>query len=101
MDAMGRLSEHLSQRVSELWKMKRDGVKIVGYTPGGYMPEELVYASGAMPICLVRGGDPEPLTESLAYMPRFQDTFCRSQNTSVYNRIYDNTVVCDSLQDFV
>ncbi len=78
MEAMERLAEHLSQRVSELWKMKKDGVKIVGYTPGGYMPEELVYASGAIPICLVRGGDPEPLTESLAYMPRFQDTFCRS-----------------------
>jgi len=79
MDAMEKLSEHLSQRVSELWKLKRDGAKIVGYTPGGYMPEELVYASGAIPICLIRGGDPEPLTESLAYMPRFQDTFCRSQ----------------------
>ncbi len=79
MDAMEKLSEHLSQRVSELWKLKKDGVKIVGYSPGGYMPEELVYASGAIPICLVRGGDPEPLTESLAYIPRFQDTFCRSQ----------------------
>jgi len=79
MDAMQKLSEHLSRRVSDLWRLKKDGVKIVGYTPGGYMPEELVYASGAMPICLVRGGDPEPLTESLAYIPRFQDTFCRSQ----------------------
>ncbi|MBW1901907.1 MAG: 2-hydroxyacyl-CoA dehydratase [Deltaproteobacteria bacterium] len=79
MDAMEKLSEHLGQRVSELWKLKKDGKKIVGYSPGGYMPEELVYASGAIPICLVRGGDPEPLTESLAYMPRFQDTFCRSQ----------------------
>ncbi len=79
MEAMEKLSAHLSQRVPELWQMKKDGIKIVGYTPGGYMPEELVYASGAMPICLVRGGDPEPLTESLAYMPRFQDTFCRSQ----------------------
>jgi len=79
MDAMEKLSEHLNQRVSELWKQKKDGKKIVGYSPGGYLPEELVYASGAIPICLVRGGDPEPLTESLAYIPRFQDTFCRSQ----------------------
>ncbi len=79
MDAMDRLSAHLKTRVADLWKMKNEGVKLVGYPPGGYLPEELVYASGAIPIGLIRGGDPEPMTESLAYIPRFLDTFCRSQ----------------------
>jgi len=79
MDAMDRLTEHLKTRISELAKQKAAGIKIVGYTPGGFMPEELVYAAGAVPICLMRGGDPEPVTESLAYVPRFLDTFCRSQ----------------------
>lgn len=79
MDAMDRLSEHLKTRTAGLRKLKESGIKIVGYSPGGYMPEELVYASGSIPVCLVRGGDPEPVTESLAYIPRFIDTFCRSQ----------------------
>lgn len=79
MKAMDRLSAHLKTRTAELRKLKEGGIKIVGYSPGGYMPEELVYASGAVPVCLVRGGDPEPVTESLAYIPRFIDTFCRSQ----------------------
>lgn len=79
MDAMDRLSAHLKTRVADLWQMKKDGIKMVGYPPGGYLPEEVVYASGAIPIGLIRGGDPEPMTESLAYIPRFVDTFCRSQ----------------------
>ncbi|MBW1900598.1 MAG: 2-hydroxyacyl-CoA dehydratase [Deltaproteobacteria bacterium] len=79
MKAMDRLSAHLKTRTAELRRLKEGGIKIVGYSPGGYMPEELVYASGAIPVCLVRGGDPEPVTESLAYIPRFIDTFCRSQ----------------------
>jgi len=76
---MESLSAHLKGRVAELWKLKADGVKIVGYTPGGYLPDELVYAAGAIPVCLGRGGDPEPITESLVYVPRFLDTFCRAQ----------------------
>ena len=79
MSTMERLSEHLKTRIPDLAKLKASGVKIIGYSPGGFMPEELVYAAGAVPLCLARGGDPEPTTESLAYLPRFLDTFCRSQ----------------------
>jgi len=79
MEAMQKLEEHLRTRVDELTKIKRDGGKIIGYLPGGYMPEELVYACGAMPIQLTRGGDPEPVAISAGYVPRFLDTFCRSQ----------------------
>jgi len=79
MEAMKKLDEHLRTRVDELTKIKREGGKIIGYLPGGYMPEELVYACGAMPIQLIRGGDPEPVAISAGHVPRFLDTFCRSQ----------------------
>jgi len=59
--------------------LRKSGTKLIGYAPGGYMPEELVYASGAVPVGLIRGGDPEPVAESAAYVPRFIDTFCRAQ----------------------
>jgi len=79
MEAMKKLSAHLATRLTELTRMREKGTKLIGYAPGGYMPEELVYASGAVPIGLIRGGDPEPVAESAAYVPRFIDTFCRSQ----------------------
>ncbi len=79
MEATKRLNDHLATRVTELGRLRQNGVKLVGYAPGGYMPEELVYASGAVPVGLIRGGDPEPVAESAAYIPRFVDTFCRSQ----------------------
>jgi len=79
MEAMKKLSEHLATRLTELTRMREKGTKLIGYAPGGYLPEELVYASGAVPIGLIRGGDPEPVAESAAYVPRFIDTFCRSQ----------------------
>ncbi|MBM3157712.1 MAG: 2-hydroxyacyl-CoA dehydratase [Chloroflexi bacterium] len=79
MEAMKRLSDHLATRVTELARLQKNGTKIIGYAPGGFMPEELVYACGAVPVGLVRGGDPEPVAESAAYVPRFIDTFCRAQ----------------------
>ena len=81
MKAMERLADHLARRPIELRRKRDAGAKIVGYTPGGFMPEELVYACGALPIPvgLIRGGDPEPVAISGSYIPRFIDTFCRSQ----------------------
>jgi benzoyl-CoA reductase/2-hydroxyglutaryl-CoA dehydratase subunit BcrC/BadD/HgdB len=79
MEAMRQLSDHMATRLTELTRLRKGGAKLIGYAPGGYMPEELVYACGAVPIGLIRGGDPEPVAESAAYVPRFIDTFCRSQ----------------------
>ncbi len=79
MDAMKKLTDHMSTRLTELTRLREKGTKLIGYAPGGYMPEELVYACGAVPVGLIRGGDPEPVAESAAYVPRFIDTFCRSQ----------------------
>jgi benzoyl-CoA reductase/2-hydroxyglutaryl-CoA dehydratase subunit BcrC/BadD/HgdB len=79
MRAMEDLSAHLRERVSELRKLKKEGRKIVGYVPGGFMPEELVWASGAIPVGLYRGGDHDAALKSSEYMSRFFDPFCRSQ----------------------
>ena len=51
------LADHLSNRVMELKEAKSNGIKIIGYFPGNYVPEELIYASGAVPICLAYGGN--------------------------------------------
>ncbi len=79
MKGKEELSAHLKTRMSEMAKLKAGGTKIVGYIPGGFMPEELVRAAGAIPVCLLRGGDPEPVMEALQYITRFLDTFWRSQ----------------------
>jgi len=79
MEVMEKLSAHLGRRPVELRKLKEEGRKIIGYVPNGYMPEELLYACGAVPVGLIRGGEPEPVAVSGAYIPRFLDTFCRSQ----------------------
>ena len=79
MEAMKGLSAHLKNRLVDLKKAKEEGRKIVGYTPGGYLPEELVLASGAIPICLIRGGDHSMVELAGAYVCRWIDTFCRAQ----------------------
>ena len=79
MKAMEKLDAHLKTRVSELRKMQKDGKKIIGYAAGNYMPEELVDAAGAVPVQLIRGGDPEPVMECTTYGVRAVDTYCRSQ----------------------
>jgi len=68
MEAMDKLSAHLKTRLVDLKKAKEEGRKIVGYAPGGYLPEELVLASGAIPICLVRGGDHSMVELAGAYV---------------------------------
>lgn len=79
MKAMAELASHLKTRPVDLWQAKKEGRKVVGYTPGGYLPEELVIASGAIPVCLVRGGDHSVVELSGAYVCRWIDTFCKAQ----------------------
>jgi benzoyl-CoA reductase subunit C len=76
---MKSFSTYFEERMSELRKLKKEGKKIVGYVPGGFMPEELVWASGAIPVGLNRGGDPGAVMKSAEFVPRFFDTFSRSQ----------------------
>lgn len=79
MQALENLSVQIKDRQADLIKAKEEGRKIVGYTPGGYLPEELVIASGAIPLGLIRGGEHEPVEAASAYLPRWLDTFCRAQ----------------------
>ncbi len=60
------LTNHLKQRVVDLYELKKQGKKIVGYFPGDWVPEELILASGAIPVCLVHGGTTEPV-EAASY----------------------------------
>ncbi len=79
MQAMEMLTAHLKNRLADLYKAREEGRKIIGYTPGGYLPEELVLASDAIPICLTRGGDHSMVELAGAYICRWIDTFCRAQ----------------------
>jgi len=79
MESIEKLMSAMRARPIELRRLKDEGSKIVGYVPNGYMPEELVYACGAIPVGLIRGGDHEPVAVSEAYLFRLLDTFCRSQ----------------------
>ena len=67
------------KRPSELTELRSSGTKVIGYPPGGFLPEELIVAAGAVPVCLFHGGDPEAVAASAAFVPRYIDTFCRSQ----------------------
>jgi len=79
MQAMQKLQSHVNDRFSELEKIKEQGRKVVGYLPNAYMPEELIAASGAVPIALIRGGDGAAVQASLPYLMRYLDAYCRAQ----------------------
>jgi benzoyl-CoA reductase/2-hydroxyglutaryl-CoA dehydratase subunit BcrC/BadD/HgdB len=74
-----RLATHLRDRPAQLREAKERGIKIIGYFPGNYVPEELIMASGAIPLCLVNGGDTPPLEASLSAMPHIFCPFARTQ----------------------
>jgi benzoyl-CoA reductase/2-hydroxyglutaryl-CoA dehydratase subunit BcrC/BadD/HgdB len=78
MDAE-RLAAHLRDRPASLRKAKEEGLKIIGYFPGGYVPEEIIYASGAIPVCLADGGDSRPADTALSVVPRIVCPFARAQ----------------------
>ncbi|HEY79047.1 MAG TPA: 2-hydroxyacyl-CoA dehydratase [Dehalococcoidia bacterium] len=79
MEALDRLSDHLSTRLLDLNLAKQEGRKIIGYTPGGFLPEELVLASGAIPIGFIRGGNHDMVELAGAYICHWIDTFWRAQ----------------------
>ena len=79
MEAMSNLSAHLKTRLADLGKAKVEGRIIVGYPPGGYLPEELILASGAIPVCMIRGGDHAAVELAGSYICRWIDTFYRAQ----------------------
>ncbi|MDB9823190.1 2-hydroxyacyl-CoA dehydratase family protein [Deltaproteobacteria bacterium] len=79
-----RLAMYLEDRPEQLRDAKEKGLKIIGHFPGNYVPEELIVASGAIPVCLVQGGDTLPLEASLSTMP---DMFCPFARTLVGEKL--------------
>ena len=73
------LDKHLKDRPTQLIEVKEKGVKVVGYFPGNYVPEELLYASGAIPICLVHGGNLQSADAALSMVPQVICPFARAQ----------------------
>ncbi len=79
MKALEKLDSHLKTRLADLSKAKEKGRKIIGYTAGGYLPEELVLACDAIPVCFIQTGDNAILKDAGAYLCRWFDPFWRSQ----------------------
>ena len=79
MKALEHLESHLRTRLADLSKAKEQGRRIIGYPAGGYLPEELVLACGAIPICFIQAGDNAVLRDAGNYVCRWFDPFWRSQ----------------------
>lgn len=74
-----QLETHLKERYAQLLEAKEKGTRIIGYFPGNYVPEELIVASGAVPLCLIEGGDAPPLDASSSVIPQVFCPFARTQ----------------------
>jgi benzoyl-CoA reductase/2-hydroxyglutaryl-CoA dehydratase subunit BcrC/BadD/HgdB len=79
METIQNLLPHFRTSLIDFQEMKKQGKKIVGFVPNGYLPEELLHACGVVPAALTRGGDLEPVAASTSYLARFLDPFCRAQ----------------------
>jgi len=77
MEIIEELAEVARNRPEELRKHKEE-LQVIGYI-GRFIPEELIYSSGALPYLLCRGGQPEPPDAVLPYMLRFLSPYARSQ----------------------
>ncbi len=76
---MKELLEMSLNRPAELSKLKAQGTKVIGYFAGDFIPEEIIYAAGAIPVCLLYGGDNRSVEEALAYTTRLLCPFSRAQ----------------------
>ncbi len=74
-----RLATHLRDRPAQLGDARKNGVKIIGYFPGNYVPEEIIYASGAVPLCLIHGGSFHTANAALSVVPQVICPFARAQ----------------------
>ena len=72
------LSLHLENRLTQLRDAKKKGIKIVGYFPGNYVPEEIIYAAGAVPICFASASF-QHANAALAEVPDVICPFARAQ----------------------
>jgi benzoyl-CoA reductase/2-hydroxyglutaryl-CoA dehydratase subunit BcrC/BadD/HgdB len=78
LNILQELAKIARTRPEKLNEERKKGTKMVGYV-GRFVPEELIYASGALPYLLCRGGQPEPPDAVIPYMLRFMSPYSRSQ----------------------
>jgi benzoyl-CoA reductase/2-hydroxyglutaryl-CoA dehydratase subunit BcrC/BadD/HgdB len=78
LNTLEELAQVARTRPEELKQRRGKGIKLIGYI-GRFVPEELIYASGALPFLLCRGGQPEPPDAVIPYMLRFMSPYSRSQ----------------------
>ncbi len=74
---MTEFGELAKKRPVLLTKAKENGKKVVEFI-GNYVPEEMIYAAGAEPYLMCRGGEPEPPDAVLENMLRFMNPLARS-----------------------
>ena len=60
-----------------LKQAKDGGKKVIEYI-GQYVPEEMIYAAGAEPYLMIRGGEPEPPDAVVEDILRFMNPYARS-----------------------
>ena len=72
------LSLHLENRLTQLKEAKEKGAKVVGYFPGSYVPEEIIYAAGAVPICFASASS-RHANAALVEVPDVICPFARAQ----------------------
>jgi benzoyl-CoA reductase/2-hydroxyglutaryl-CoA dehydratase subunit BcrC/BadD/HgdB len=78
LDILEELAQIARTRPGKLKQRKEKGIKLIGYI-GRFVPEELIYASGAVPYLMCRGGEPEPPDAVIPYMLRFMSPYDRAQ----------------------
>ena len=69
----------METRLRSLAEARGRGEKVVGYLAGGFVPDELIYASGAIALCLSHGGDARPAEQALSLVPNVICPFARAQ----------------------
>lgn len=79
VEALKQLARCIDQRHIELDRMKKRGARVVGILGMGYTPEEMIFAAGAIPQRLIRGGDRESLDDSREYCHNCFSTFHKAQ----------------------
>ncbi len=77
MNLIDEFARAAAERPTELRRLKQGGTRIVEYI-GNFVPEEMIYAAGAKPYLLCRGGEPEPPEAVLDDVLRFMNPLARS-----------------------
>jgi benzoyl-CoA reductase/2-hydroxyglutaryl-CoA dehydratase subunit BcrC/BadD/HgdB len=73
------LLDHIKSRPEQLMKEREKGLKVIATFPGNYVPDEIIYAAGAIPLCLIHGGSAENISATQHYVPDIMCSFSRAQ----------------------